>query len=289
MTSITCTTRSLEISCATRPAQPSAAISSPLARVSQRLTFALKTATSMISHVATPATPPASVDHNPSSRPNSSSSGYPSKRRWCTSTDMNSSDTASPPLPIPRPMPFTAPGPNAAAATISSIAATRAPRLKKKRWRDMNRASERQRHLDRRRNPFFEHAEAEYFLAWRGDEAVGRLSAHVDHRLNEFQDNRWGLFGFFESVRDPGVAAALLDTAEGWVRERGCDRILGPMDFTTNHECGVLVEGHELMPQILENWHHPYYRELLEGQGFAKAMDLYKWVIFPSDREQMLP
>jgi len=149
--------------------------------------------------------------------------------------------------------------------------------------------SERKRHLDRRRNPFFEHAEAEYFLAWRGDEAVGRLSAHVDHRLNEFQDNRWGLFGFFESVRDPGVAAALLDTAEGWVRERGCDRILGPMDFTTNHGCGVLVEGHELMPQILENWHHPYYRELLEGQGFAKAMDLYKWVIFPSDREQMLP
>ena len=64
--------------------------------------------------------------------------------------------------------------------------------------------SERKRHLDRSRNPFFEHAEAEYFLAWRTGKPVGRITAHVDHRLNEFQDNRWGLFGFFESERDPG-------------------------------------------------------------------------------------
>ena len=149
--------------------------------------------------------------------------------------------------------------------------------------------SERKRHLDRRRNPFFEHAEAEYFLAWRGDQPVGRITAHVDHLLNDFQDNRWGLFGFFESERDEAVAAALLDTAEAWLREHGRDRMLGPLDFTTNHECGVLVEGHELKPQILENWHQPYYRNLLEGQGLAKAMDLYKWEIIPADRDQMLP
>jgi GNAT superfamily N-acetyltransferase len=149
--------------------------------------------------------------------------------------------------------------------------------------------SERKRHLDRRRNPFFEHAEAEYFLAWREGTPVGRITAHVDHRLNEFQQNRWGLFGFFESERDPAVAAALLDTAEAWLRDRGRDRMLGPLDFSTNHECGVLVEGHERMPQILENWHHPYYRELLEGQGLLKAMDLYKWEIITADRDSMLP
>ncbi len=149
--------------------------------------------------------------------------------------------------------------------------------------------SERRRHLDRRRNPFFEHAEAEYFVAWRDGKPVGRITAHVDHRLNEFQDNRWGLFGFFESERDPAIAAALLDTAEEWLGDRGRDRILGPMDFTTNHECGVLVEGHELMPQILENWHHPYYRDLLEGQNMVKAMDLYKWEIMSADRGQLLP
>jgi GNAT superfamily N-acetyltransferase len=149
--------------------------------------------------------------------------------------------------------------------------------------------SERKRHLDRGRNPFFEHAEAEYFVAWRGGVPVGRITAHVDHRLNEFQDNRWGLFGFFESERDPAIAAALLDTAERWLRERRRDRMLGPLDFSTNHESGVLVEGHELAPQILENWHHPYYRDLLEQEGVIKAMDLYKWEILTASRGEMLP
>jgi len=149
--------------------------------------------------------------------------------------------------------------------------------------------SERKRHLDRRRNPFFEHAEAEYFLAWNDGEPVGRITAHVDQRLNEFQNNRWGLFGFFESERDRGVAAALFQTAEAWLAERGRDRILGPLDFSTNHESGLLIEGHELPPQILENWHHPHYQELIEDQGFRKAMDLYKWEILADDRGQMLP
>src|SRR5919204_5624785 len=86
--------------------------------------------------------------------------------------------------------------------------------------------SERKRHLDRRENPFFEHAEAEYFLAWRAGLPVGRISAHVDHRLNEFQHNRWGLFGFFECEHDLAAAGALFDAADGWLRERGRDRIL---------------------------------------------------------------
>jgi GNAT superfamily N-acetyltransferase len=149
--------------------------------------------------------------------------------------------------------------------------------------------SERKRHLDRRRNPFFEHAEAEYFLAWRGSRPVGRISAHIDHRLNEFQDNTWGLFGFFESENDPAVAGALLDAAEAWLRDRGRDRLIGPFDFSTNHECGVLVDGFSLAPQILENWHHPYYRELLEAHDLVKAMDLYKWEIITDDRAKMLP
>jgi GNAT superfamily N-acetyltransferase len=137
--------------------------------------------------------------------------------------------------------------------------------------------SERKRHLDRKRNPFFQHAEAEYLLASRDGQPVGRITAHLDRRLNEFQGKAWGLFGFFECEDDPEVARALLETAEGWLRERHCDRMVGPMDFTTNHECGVLVEGHDRPPQILEFWHHPYYPRLLEAYGLVKAMDLYKW------------
>jgi GNAT superfamily N-acetyltransferase len=149
--------------------------------------------------------------------------------------------------------------------------------------------SERKRHLDRERNPFFEHAEAEYFLAWRDGEPVGRITAHVDQRFNEFQGNDWGLFGFFECEEDHDTARALLQSAEAWLADRGRDRMVGPMDFTTNHECGMLVEGHERPPQVLEFWHHPYYQELLERYGLAKAMDLYKWELHISDREKVLP
>jgi GNAT superfamily N-acetyltransferase len=148
---------------------------------------------------------------------------------------------------------------------------------------------ERKRHLSARHNPFFEHAEAEYLLACRGGVPVGRISAHVDRRFNEFHDNDWGMFGFFECVDDADVAAALMDAAEAWLRERGRDRMVGPLDFSTNHECGLLVEGHELRPQILENWHHPYYRELLESAGLAKVMDLYKWQILSSEHDRVLP
>ena len=149
--------------------------------------------------------------------------------------------------------------------------------------------SERRRHLSARHNPFFEHAEAGYFLAWRGREPVGRISAHVDHRLNEFQHNRWGLFGFFECVPQDAVARALFDRAEQWLCERGRDRMVGPLDFSTNHECGLLIEGHELRPQVLENWHHPYYRELFERAGMRKATDLYKWQILSADHDRVLP
>ena len=149
--------------------------------------------------------------------------------------------------------------------------------------------AERKRHLDRRKNPYFDHAEAEYFLARRGNRIVGRISAQVDRRFNDVHQNDWGQFGFFECEDDPEVAAALLGAAAGWLRERGRDHVIGPLDFSTNHECGVLVDGFELKPQILENWHHPYYAGLLEGAGLTKAMDLYKWHLHVSDRESVLP
>jgi GNAT superfamily N-acetyltransferase len=138
---------------------------------------------------------------------------------------------------------------------------------------------ERRQFLDRRRNPYFDHAEAEYFLAWRGGEPVGRITAQVDERWDEFQAGSDGMFGFFETVDDPEVARALLETACDWVRSRGRERILGPMDFTTNDECGLLVEGFELRPMILQPWHPPYYRELVEEQGFSKTIDLLMWFL----------
>jgi GNAT superfamily N-acetyltransferase len=149
--------------------------------------------------------------------------------------------------------------------------------------------SERKHHLNRSKNAYFKHAEAEYFMASRNGRVVGRISAQVDERFNEFHDNDWGQFGFFESEDDHEVAQALLDAASVWLRERGRDHVIGPLDFSTNHECGLLVEGHEWAPQILENWHHPYYGPLLEGCGLTKAMDLYKWQLHVSQRSDVLP
>jgi GNAT superfamily N-acetyltransferase len=147
---------------------------------------------------------------------------------------------------------------------------------------------ERKEHLDPAKNPFFEHAEVQFFLAVRDGRVVGRISAHIDHNLNEFQDNRWGLFGFFECEDDPEAARALVDTAEGWLRERGRDRMVGPMDYTTNDECGLLIEGHERRPIILCPWQHPYYQRLLEEAcGLQKAMDLLMWELHISDKSRV--
>jgi GNAT superfamily N-acetyltransferase len=136
---------------------------------------------------------------------------------------------------------------------------------------------ERRQFLDRSKNPYFEHAEAEYFLAERDGEVVGRITAQVDRRWDEFQGGSDGMFGFLEFENDPEVARALVAAAAGWVRQRGRNRLLGPMDFTTNDECGILVDGYEDPPIVLQLWHPPYYEELLEGLGMTKAMDMRMW------------
>ena len=143
--------------------------------------------------------------------------------------------------------------------------------------------------LDQGNNPFFKHAQAQYFLAYRNGQPVGRVSAHIDANFNEFQGNDWGLFGWFECEDDSEAARALLDAAAGWLREHGRDRMVGPMDFTTNDEIGVLIAGHEHRPIILCPWHHPYYQQLLEGAGMVKAMDLYMWSLHVTGRERVHP
>lgn len=148
---------------------------------------------------------------------------------------------------------------------------------------------ERRAYLSRRLNPFFEHGEAQLFLARRDGRVVGRISAQIDHAHNDHHDHRWGWFGFLELEDDAEAMAGMLDAAEAWLRERGMERMVGPADFTVNEESGIVVEGHDLPAFIKQPWHPPYYQRLAEGAGLDKAMDLLMWNLEVEDRSKVLP
>ena len=142
---------------------------------------------------------------------------------------------------------------------------------------------------NRRVNAYFKHAGAQEFLARRGARVVGRISAQVDRAYDDQHGPGTGMFGFFEIENDAEVAGALLDAARGWLAERGRTRMIGPMDYTMNDECGLLIEGFEREPMIKQPWHPPYYRQRVEQAGLQKAVDLYMWALDISDREKILP
>jgi hypothetical protein len=143
--------------------------------------------------------------------------------------------------------------------------------------------------LNRRLNAYFRHGRAQYFLARRQGRVVGRITAQVDAAFNEFHASRWGMFGFLEFEDDPRILTALLAAAEVWLRAEGCDRMVGPMDFSLNDESGVLIEGFALEPQIKQPWHPPYYQQRCEEAGLVKAMDLLSWFLEIDDRTRLDP
>jgi len=124
-------------------------------------------------------------------------------------------------------------------------------------------------------NPLFEFTEARYLLA-RDDAGglVGRATAHVNRRHNEFWGDRVGFFGFFECARDPAVARALLGAVEEWLRARGMEAVRGPLSFSTNEECGFLVDGFDRLPAFMMPYTKPYYPDLMAECGYVKARDL---------------
>jgi GNAT superfamily N-acetyltransferase len=148
---------------------------------------------------------------------------------------------------------------------------------------------ERRLFLNRRLNAYFSHGEAGYFLARGEGRVLGRVSAQVNHAFNDYQQKNWGWFGFLEFEDDQEVLEALLERAEAWLRERGKERMVGPASFSMNDESGLLVEGFDLRPMILQPWNPPYYQQRVEQAGMRKAMDLLMWNLEVSDRERVLP
>jgi ribosomal protein S18 acetylase RimI-like enzyme len=136
---------------------------------------------------------------------------------------------------------------------------------------------ERKEFIDQKKHPFFEHGKAELFLARREGEIVGRIMASDDPKYNALHGSNAGCFGLFECIDDQTVATALFEAAAGWLRQLGRDEIMGPIDYSTNYLCGLLVEGFEHPPTVLTAHNPPYYVRLIEGWRFEKAIDLYAW------------
>jgi len=136
---------------------------------------------------------------------------------------------------------------------------------------------ERKAFLDRKHHPFYRHGDAALFLARKNGKIVGRIMASDDPNYNSVHQSNVGCFGLFECIDECDVAAALFEAAEGWVRNKGRTEIMGPIDYSTNYVCGLLVDGFQFPPTILTAHNPPYYQQLIESCGFAKAKDLYAW------------
>lgn len=139
--------------------------------------------------------------------------------------------------------------------------------------------TERRAFIDPRKNPFFEHTDAVFFLAEHPDgKVVGTIAAAVDDNYNSFQEVKVGWFGLFEVIEEYAVAEALLSTARDWVREQGMSAILGPVNLSTNGEYALLIDGFDSPPVVMMTYNPAYYADFIERFGFEKARDLYAYL-----------
>ncbi|QQS37641.1 MAG: hypothetical protein IPM56_06730 [Ignavibacteriales bacterium] len=136
---------------------------------------------------------------------------------------------------------------------------------------------DRKKILSKEENAFFQHADAEYFLAEKNGELVGRIAAIKNDLHNQHHNDKVGFFGFFECVNDQEVANVLFDAAKNWLIKNGCDVMRGPANPSSNDEYGMLIEGFEDSPRILMTYNPKYYLELCDNYGFKKGKDLYAY------------
>lgn len=140
---------------------------------------------------------------------------------------------------------------------------------------------ERRFHFDPKHNPYFQHAKAEFFIARRNGEVVGRVTAQVDRLHQERYRDFTGHVGFIEAIDDQAVFDALFQAAEAWLRAEGMKRAIGPVSFSLWDQPGLLVEGFDTPPYVMMNHHLPYYAPRVEAAGYTKVEDLIAYAYGP--------
>ena len=128
--------------------------------------------------------------------------------------------------------------------------------------------------LNRKKHPFFEHSDADFFLAVRDGKVVGRICAGVNKLFNEYHKTKKAQFYFFDAIDDMEVAKALFDAAFDWARQRGLDTMIGPKGLSPFDGYGIMVEGFEQRQMMtMMNYNYDYYPKLVEALGFTKEVD----------------
>lgn len=133
--------------------------------------------------------------------------------------------------------------------------------------------------LDTRKHPFFNHGKAELFLARDNGRVVGRIAAVVDEAHNRFHNEKTGAFGFVEFENDMEIAAALLGRAAAWCEERGMGRFRGPLSYSTNEECGTLMDGFDTPPVLMMPYNRSWHGEIFSALGLEKGRDLLAYYV----------
>ena len=133
--------------------------------------------------------------------------------------------------------------------------------------------------IDTDKNPFFENAEIQLFMAEKDGNLVGRISAIIDHRFNDFHNSKTGHFGFFECIDDQHTANLLFRVASDWLRDKGMNKVIGPASPSMMDTIGVLIDGFDKDPYVLMPYNFDYYDRLIKGSGFEKEMDLYAYMV----------
>jgi len=140
--------------------------------------------------------------------------------------------------------------------------------------------------LDRKKNPFWQRADFQLFLAKRDGKIIGRIAAIDNRAHNEYHGANAGHWGFFDCIDDVDVAKALFDAAEKWIRSKGRTSSIGPTNPTINDVCGLLIDSFNEPPVLMMSWNPDYYPKLVEASGNKKEMDLYAYWLAPSDQAE---
>ncbi|MFQ3573784.1 MAG: N-acetyltransferase [Thermodesulfovibrionales bacterium] len=134
------------------------------------------------------------------------------------------------------------------------------------------------------KNPFYLHSKVNLYLVKKDGETVGRIASIINRNHNDYHKDKTGFFGFFESHNDLNIASCLFEQVIKDLKSEGLNTVVGPMNFSTNEECGFLLEGYEEPPMILMPYNFSYYHELLSSLGFEKAKDLYAFIYTLQER-----